>query len=34
VRGTTHRAPISTAMVGAYGFGGHAAALAWRGYQA
>ena len=34
VRGTAHRAPISTAMVGAYGFGGHAAALAWRGYQA
>jgi 3-oxoacyl-[acyl-carrier-protein] synthase II len=34
VRGTALEAPIATALVGAYGFGGHAAALAWRRYQA
>lgn len=34
VRDGAHCAPITTAVVGAYGFGGHAAALAWRGYQA
>jgi 3-oxoacyl-[acyl-carrier-protein] synthase II len=33
VRETAHSAPIATALVGAYGFGGHAAALAWRGYH-
>lgn len=26
--------PVSAAVVGAYGFGGHAAALTWRGYSA
>lgn len=34
VRGATREAPVGTALVGAYGFGGHAAALAWRRYQA
>jgi 3-oxoacyl-[acyl-carrier-protein] synthase II len=34
VRGASRRAPIATALVGAYGFGGQAAALAWRRYQA
>jgi 3-oxoacyl-[acyl-carrier-protein] synthase II len=33
VRGAARRAPIDTALVGAYGFGGHGAALAWRRYQ-
>ena len=33
VRGATRDAPINTALVGAYGFGGHAAALVWRRYQ-
>ncbi len=33
VRGASRQAPITTAVVGAYGFGGHGAALAWRRYQ-
>jgi 3-oxoacyl-[acyl-carrier-protein] synthase II len=34
VRGTAREAPVATAVVGAYGFGGHAAALVWRRFQA
>ncbi len=34
VHGASRSGPLSTALVGAYGFGGHAAALAWRRYEA
>jgi 3-oxoacyl-(acyl-carrier-protein) synthase len=33
VVGAARSAPIGTAMVGAYGFGGHAAALVFRRYD-